>query len=416
MAMDNAGALDGIKVLDLSSVLMGPLAAQMLGDMGADVIKIEPPEGDVARTAGATQSSNMASLFLAANRNKRSIVLDLRRAEARSVLDRLVKGCDVVLHTVRSSGLERIGLSYAALAKHNPSLIYCHLKGFSDSGAYAGQPAFDDMIQALSGIAALQSVITGEPRFVPAFFADKICGVHAAHAICLALIHKHRSGRGQQIDISMFETMSAFNLIEHMGGHAFEPPIGPMGYTSVRSGIRRPQRTKDGHISLWPVTDAQWIRFFKLIGRPELADDCRFNSLAARASSPELVSELFDQVLPLRTTDEWIALCRPEDLPAAAVNTLEDLLVDRHLDSVNFWRMERHPTEGVLRTVASPISLSDSPPSIRRLAPRLGEHTREILKEFSFSDDEIDKLVAIGAARIGARNENSGATATRRAT
>jgi formyl-CoA transferase len=210
--------------------------------------------------------------------------------------------------------------------------------------------------------------------------------------------------------------MSAFNLIEHMGGHAFEPPIGPMGYTSVRSGIRRPQRTKDGYISLWPVTDAQWIRFFKLIGRPELADDRRFNSLAARARFPELVSELFDQVLPLKTTDEWIALSRPEDLPAAAVNTLEDLLADRHLASVNFWGMERHPTEGVLRTVASPISLSDSSPQIRRLAPRLGEHTREILKEFSFCDDEIDKLVAIGAAGIGAHNEDSGATSTGRAT
>lgn len=408
MSATTGAALEGIKVLDLSSVLMGPLAAQMLGDMGADVIKIEAPEGDLARTVGPTRSPGMASLFLAANRNKRSMVLDLKQAEGQAVLQRLVKSCDVVLHSVRTASLDRMGLSYTSLAKHNPAIVYCHLKGFSDGGLYAGQPAFDDVIQALSGTASLQSAISGSPRFVPVFLADKVCAVYAANAVSVALLHKFRTGRGQSIDFSMFETMTAFNMIEHLWGETFAPPIGTMGYPSLRSGTRRPHPTKDGFISLWPVTDAQWRRFFGMIGRPELGDDPRLGSVTARIAEPEVVLALFNEVLPTRTSSEWLELCALEDLPAANVNTLEDLLGDRHLLSVNFWKTALHPSEGMLRMIPNTLLLSETPPSARRHAPLLGEHTLEVLREYAYSDEDIGRLLAMGVAQVPPRSGNEG--------
>ena len=390
----HVGPLEGVKILDLSSVIMGPMTGQYLGDMGADVIKIEAPEGDITRSIGPRRSEKMGALFLANNRNKRSVVLDLKNPDGQAALRKMAAGSDVLLHSIRASSAERIGLSYAALSALNPRLIYCHVKGFSDAGAYAGRAAYDDIVQALSGLAMLQTIVAGEPRYVPSIIVDKVTAVHAAYAIALALCHRARTGRGQHLGVPMLETMVAFNSAEHLGGCVFEPPVGKMGYEPIRQGMRRPFKTKDGYLCALPYTDTNWRRFFELIERPDLQADARFGTQKGRQGNLQLVlGELANQ-LTTRTSAEWMALLGGADIPCAAVNALEDLLHDPHLESVGFWKMVEHPTEGMLRLPANPIEMSDSPPSIRRPPPRLGEHTAEVLREFEFAADEIDRLAA----------------------
>ena len=269
------GPLDGIRVLDLSTVILGPMTGQYLGDMGADVIKIEAPEGDVTRSIGPRRSDGMGALFLANNRNKRSVVLDLKTAAGQAALHRLAAGADVLLHSIRSDAAARIGLAYPALAAANPRLVYCHVRGFQDDGPYGGRAAYDDIIQALSGLAMLQKIAAGGPRYVPSIIADKVTAVHAAYAIALALFHRERTGQGQEVGVPMMETMVAFNMAEHLGGAVFEPAVGSMGYEPIRQGMRRPFPTRDGHLCLLPYTDRHWARFFELAARPDLAADPR---------------------------------------------------------------------------------------------------------------------------------------------
>ena len=388
------GALEGIRVLDLSAVVLGPMTAQYLGDMGADVIKIEPPEGDITRSIGPRRSEGMGALFLANNRNKRSIVLDLRKPDAQAVLRKMVAESDVLLHSIRASSAERIGISYATLSALNPALIYCHVKGFSDAGLYAGRPAYDDIVQALSGLAMLQKIAAGEPRYVPSIIVDKVTAVHAAYAIVAALFHRSRTGQGQEVGVPMLETMIAFNLAEHLGGCVFEPPIGRMGYEPVRQGLRRPFRTSDGYLCVLPYTDTNWHRFFELTERPDLKADPRFGTQQGRQANLELVLGELAKQLATRTSAEWIALLGPADIPCAVVNDLEDLLDDPHLQSIGFWRMMEHPTEGMLRLPANPIAMSASPPSIRHLPPRLGEHTEQVLRSFGCDAAAIENLTA----------------------
>jgi crotonobetainyl-CoA:carnitine CoA-transferase CaiB-like acyl-CoA transferase len=393
------GPLTGIKVLDLASVIMGPVAAQHLGDMGADVIKLEAPEGDLTRSIGPRKSNDMGAVFITCNRNKRSIVLDLKQPRARDVLHRLVAGSDVLIHSVRTAPAKKIGLTYEELRKHNERLVYCHVKGYSDDGAYAGQPAFDDTMQAESGLAMLQAVVAGEPRYVPSSIVDKICAIHAAYAVMLALFERAHSGLGQEVELPMFETITAFNLTEHLWGQAFQPGLGPMGYDSVRRGVRKPYPTKDGHLAFLPYSDVHWKKFFKLVGRAELADDPRFSTFPARQKNYDAVFGLVRETLAQRTTAEWVALCKDADIPMAAVNQIDDMLEHPHLKSVGFWQSLEHPTEGMLNVASNPIGLKRTPPSIRRLPPRLGEHTREVLREYEYRGDEIDELVAGGVAR-----------------
>ncbi len=381
-----AGPLEGIKVLDLTSVILGPMAAQHLGDMGADVIKIEAPEGDITRSIGARRSEGMGALFLANNRNKRSVVLDLKDATGQAMLHTMARDCDVLLHSIRASSAEKIGLAYEALAANNPRLIYCHVKGFSDLGTYAGRPAYDDIVQALSGLAMLQTVVAGEPRYVPSIIADKITALHAAYAITLALFARERTGRGQLVGVPMLESLVAFNAAEHLGGCVFEPPEGKMGYEPVRQGLRRPFKTQDGWICALPYTDTNWRRFFELTARPDLAADARFASQRGRQANLAVVLGELAQQLTTRTSAEWSTLLAKADIPFAAVNDLEDLLNDPHLVSVDFWKLIEHPTEGLLRLPANPIEMSATPPSIRRLPPRLGEHTAEVLRSIGYAD------------------------------
>lgn len=393
------GPLSGIKVLDLASVIMGPVAAQHLADMGAEVIKVEAPEGDLTRSIGPRKSNDMGAVFITCNRNKRSIVLDLKQPRAREVLHRLVAGSDVLIHSVRTEPARKIGLTYEELRKHNERLVYCHVKGYSDDGAYAGQPAFDDTMQAESGLAMLQSVVAGEPRYVPSSIVDKICAIHAAYAVVLALFERAQSGVGQEVELPMFETITAFNLTEHLWGQAFQPALGTMGYDSVRRGVRKPYPTKDSHLAFLPYSDLHWHKFFHLVGKPELAADPRFATFPARQKNYDAVFGFVRETLAGRTTAEWVQLFANADIPMSAVNEIDDMLEHPHLKSVDFWQLLEHPTEGTLRMASNPIGLKRTPPSIRRLPPRLGEHTREVLREFEYLAGEIDTLVNEGVAR-----------------
>ena len=386
------GPLDGITVLDLSSVILGPMTGQYLGDMGADVIKVESPEGDVTRAIGPRRSEGMGALFLANNRNKRSIVLDLKTAEGQAALQRLATGADVLLHSIRAAAAARIGLGYAALAAANPRLVYCHVRGFQDDGPYGGRPAYDDIIQALSGLAMLQKIAAGEPRYMPSLIADKVSAVHAAYAIALALFHRERTGRGQEVGVPMLETMVAFNMQEHLGGSVFEPAVGRMGYEPIREGMRRPFRTSDGHLCLLPYTNPHWRRFCELVARPELMADPAFATQHGRQANVGRVWGEVGRLVALRSNAEWAGLLKGTDIPHAVLNDLEDLLDDPHLQATGFWQMLEHPTEGTLRLPANPIVMPDSPPSIRLLPPRLGEHTAEILREHGFEPDAIRRI------------------------
>ena len=386
------GPLAGIRVVECASIVLGPMTGQYLGDMGAEVIKVEAPDGDLTRRIGPQRSDHMSALFVGCNRNKRSIVLDLKQQEQRVALYDLVSGADVFLTSIRPASARRIGLGYGDVSAANPRVVYCQVEGFGEGGPYAGKAAYDDIVQALSGLAQLQTVVTKEPRYVPSILADKITGVHAAYGIALALFHRERTGRGQAINIPMFETVAAFNLIEHLWGHAFEPPLAPMGYPPVATAARRPFQTLDGYLAVMPYTDAHWSRFYELNERPDRASDPRFATFAGRQEHLALVwSDLKDQVAE-RTNADWIALLENEDIPFAVVNSLEDLLTDPHLEEVGFWQYLEDEFDGTCRLPASPVGLVDTPPSIRRLPPRLGEHTLEVLLEIGMGEEDSRRL------------------------
>lgn len=388
--------LEGIRVLEIASMIFGPVAGQYLGDMGADVIKLEPPEGDLTRSIGPRRSPKMGAFFLTSNRSKRSIVVDLKRPEGRAILLKLVAKTDVLLHSMRTPAANRLGMDYQTLSAANPGLVYCHLTGYGDDGLYAGRPAYDDIIQAASGLAMLQTVVAGQPRFIPTIVADKISGVHAAYGIVLALMHRARTGEGQQVDVAMFETMAAFNMLEHQWGHVFEPPVGDMGYLPVATAARRPYKTKDGFLALLPYSDAHWNSFFGLAGETQIMLDERFATFAARQKHFRDVWDEIERQVARKTNAEWLALLSPQDIPFSVVNTLEDLTTDPHLASVKFWEMMEHPTEGLLRMPRNAISMSATPPEITRLPPNLGEHSTEILREFDYADDAIAQFLAPG--------------------
>jgi crotonobetainyl-CoA:carnitine CoA-transferase CaiB-like acyl-CoA transferase len=373
------GPLKGVRVLDLTTVVMGPSATQMLGDLGADVIKIESATGDSMRWIGPWRHPGMGPLFLQANRNKRSVALDLKTPEGKSAALALAEQADVVVSNVRPQALQRLGLDYDSLHQRNPRLIYCAAVGYGSGGPDSGKAVYDDLIQAASGIAGLFGVVDGAPRYAPINVCDRVVGLYVANAITAALYHRAGNGEGQFIEVPMFETMTQFVLADHIGGRAFEPPEGETGYKRLLSRSRGPYPTRDGHLAVVVYTDRHWRDFTKLVGSPDLLDvDERFRSMQSRTQNAEAVGRFLADQLPNKTTAEWLELLHGVDIPACPVNAIEDLFEDPHLKAVQFFQKMQHPTEGTVTTCRFPVHFSRTPASIQRLAPTLGEHSDEI--------------------------------------
>jgi crotonobetainyl-CoA:carnitine CoA-transferase CaiB-like acyl-CoA transferase len=393
-----AGPLDGVKIVEMTSVVLGPWACQMLADMGADVIKVEPPRGDSNRTLGAAAHPGMAALYLTCNRNKRSIVLDLTKPEARDALLAMVRDADVFVHNNRPQVMTKLRLDYKDMLAANPRLIYCGAYGYAKAGPYGKQGALDDSIQSASGIAMLSADRPGGPAYLPTIVADKTTALTVVYAVLAALFHRERSGEGQQIEVPMFETMVNYVMAEHLWGMTFDPPKGPPGYPRLMSEQRKPYRTRDGYIAILPYLDAHWQKFCKLTGNDALAEEPQFRTMADRVRNIDATCLRIGSIMATRTTAEWLALFDGTGVPANVVNSLADLAHDPHLLATGFWQFVDHPTEGRLRMPSFPVGFGATPASIRRPAPRLGEHTEEVLREAGLDAAAIAALTVSGAA------------------
>ena len=399
----NPGPLSGVRVIDMTTVVMGPYATQILADYGADVIKVESPSGDVLRLAAPMRNRGMGAAFLQANRNKRSIVLDVKKPRARDALLRLCGTADIFVHNIRGAAMTRAGLGEADVRGDNERLIYVSLIGFGESGPYAGRPAYDDLIQGMSGIPALHArVAHEEPRYVPLTMVDRIMGVSAAQTILAALVHRDRTGEGQAVDVPMFETIAQLVLGDHMGGRTFEPAIGEPGYPRLLASDRKPYRTSDGYICVLIYNNKEWETFFRAIGRSEqYAADPRLSDHAVRTAHYSEVYAIVAGILKTRSTAEWEKLFAENDIPSAPLHDLDSLIDDPHLAAVGFFRDMDHPTEGAIRLTGIPSRWSASQPEITRHPPSLGEHSIEVLREAGFGETEIDNLCTEGATVDG---------------
>ncbi len=397
------GPLEGIRIVDLSSVVVGPLATQVLADYGADVIKVEAPAGDVSRSlAGRAVTANMSSKFIHLNRNKRSVVLNLKKPAGYNALLRLIKDADVLIWNVRPSAMARLKLSYDEVRAVNPRIIYCGLFGFGQGGRYREKPAYDTIIQGGAGVAALHQRATGEPRYVPIVVADRTVGGIAVQMILMALLNRERKGVGASIEIPMFENMAKFVLEEHMYLQTFDPPLGSTGDPRLFDPEARPKQTSDGWISISANTNDQAFAFFDAIGRPELKTDPRFCSIAARFAN---VSEYFairNVELKKKTTTEWMEIFDRVGVPAMPVHTLESLMEDPHLVDVDFFEKVNHPTEGTIINMKLPNKSTFGKRDNFLAAPKIGQHSVEILREAGYADAEIKELVATGVTIDGA--------------
>jgi crotonobetainyl-CoA:carnitine CoA-transferase CaiB-like acyl-CoA transferase len=389
------GPLAGYRILDLTAVVLGPLATQMLGDYGADIIKVEPTTGDLMRANGVSKTRGMSSIFLAINRNKRSLAIDLKTPEGLAVIERLLPGIDAVVHNMRVPAIERLGLGYEAVRRIKPDIVYCVATGFGESGAHAGRPAFDDVIQASSGLADLLGHESGLPDYVPTLLADKTCGMALCNAVLAALLHRERTGQGQQVEVPMLETMVAFNMAEHLGGLTFagpDAPDAPAGYARLLAGGRKPAPTRDGYIALLPYSSEHWVDFFAAAGRSDLAEKLNVADRHARNARVKELYAAMHEVTRSMSTEEALAMCERLDIPATRLWRLQDLPDHPHLQSVDLFQTVAHPSEGPIRSVRPPTLFSASPAELARHAPRIGEHTLDVLREAGLCDQEIAQL------------------------
>jgi crotonobetainyl-CoA:carnitine CoA-transferase CaiB-like acyl-CoA transferase len=390
------GLLAGIRVIDVTSVVLGPYATQMLGDLGADVIKIETKDGDSTRQIGPSRNPGMAAYFAMLNRNKRSVVLDLKRPEAKQALLRLVETADVFVHNMRPGAAKRLGLDYPNLAAHNPRIVYASAAGFRKNSSARDDPAFDDLIQGVSGAAFLNAGPDGAPRYFPTVVVDKLTGLMLASMIGMALFHRERTGVGQQVHVPMMETMVAFLLVEHFWSGVFGEPEKGLGYPRLLTPHRKPYATQDGFISVIALTDAHWSKLFAAMGRAALIEDPRFCSIAARSKHVDALYATLTEGMTQRTTAEWLVILRKADIPCGATNRLQDLMSNAYLRETGFFTQMQHPEDGNVVLPAIAPEFSATPPSVRRLWPTLGQHTEEVLREAGFSASEISAITKAG--------------------
>lgn len=419
LATEVTGPLKGVRIVDLTSVVFGAYATQILGDYGADVIKVEAPSptgggghgGDIMRWAGKVPDgagADLGPIFLTINRNKRSVLLDLRKKSAIDALAQLIASADVLTSNIRYEGMKRLGLAYEDVKKIKPDIVFVHAAGYGSDGPYAGLPAYDDLIQAGSGSADLLSRVDGDPkpRYVPTLMADKVSGLFMANAITAALFHRARTGEGQFVEVPMFEAVTSFVLAEHFYGHVFDPATGPWSYGRVTNPDRRPYKTKDGHIGLLPYSDKQWDQFFEIAGKPGVfKNDPRFATYKARTQNIRELYAMIEELTETKTTQEWLDLLMPLSIPIVKMNRLDDLQNDPHLQAVGFFERHDHPSAGAYFALRPPVRFGATPANIRRHPPRLGEQTREVLTELGLTGEAIDALEHEGA--VGAALEKS---------
>jgi crotonobetainyl-CoA:carnitine CoA-transferase CaiB-like acyl-CoA transferase len=395
-----AGPLAGVRVLDLTTVVMGPYATQILGDFGADVIKVEPPEGDVMRYAWPFRHPGMGSIYLNVNRNKRSVVLDLKKDAGREACLALARHSDVLVYNIRPQAMARLKLSYDEVRNVNPRIIYAGCFGYSQRGPYAAKAAYDDLIQGAAGLPwLLQKQGAPEPRYAPMIVADRSVGQQVASAVSAALYYREKTGKGQRIDVPMFEHLLQIVLGDHLGGYTFDPQHGEPGYARILTPDRRPYQTADGYVCALIYTNKQWKAFLDIIGKPELLERPEYATQEARSQNYRQSYAMIAEEMKRRTTAFWLEALERGDIPVQRMNTLDDIVADPHLKAIDYLHMVEHPSEGRIRALAVPSEWSESTPEYRRHAPRLGEHTREVLREAGLSDQEIHSLIDSGAAK-----------------
>lgn len=392
------GPLEGLRIVDLTTVVLGPYATRILADLGADVIKVETLSGDQIRHYKPFKHEGMAGNFLNLNRNKRSISVDLKTPQGMAVLQRLLSSAHAFIHNMRQQAADRLGLSYEGVRSINPEIVYCAAVGFGSAGPYSGRAAYDDVIQAGSGLAGLHAMVHGEPAFVPTVLCDKITGYTVAYAIMAALLQQARGGGGQAVEVPMLETAAEFALVEHFHGATFEPPLGEIGFKRVLSKYRKPFRTRDGYMCILPYSDANWADFFRFTGRTEFLGDPRLRVLADRVHHIDLLYSVVEEEAPRFPNAEWQAFCDRVSIPCMPVKSLDELLQDEHLAAVEMFPMHQHPTEGAYRVVRSPVQFA-APFQVRHHAPRLGEDSIGVLKEAGFSSAEIEGLLRDGVVQ-----------------
>jgi crotonobetainyl-CoA:carnitine CoA-transferase CaiB-like acyl-CoA transferase len=388
------GPLDGVRVVDLTTVVVGPTATMFLADYGAEVIKVESPGGDLLRTLGGrSKSGQLSGKFTNFNRNKRSIMLDLKQEKAREALGRLLETADVFIANIRPAALDRLGLGAEALRTRFKRLIVCNLMGFGQGGRYRDRPAYDSIIQGMSGVAACNARIFGEPKFVPMVLMDHTVGLIAGQCILAALFHREKTGEGQSIEVPMFENAASFVLVEHLGDQTFVPPLGDWGDRRVLDPLAQPIQTKDGWICVSANTDGQAFALFKAIGRPELKDDPKFNSVKSRYANVREYFSIRAEGLRAKTSAEWLDILEQADVPAGPVHSIETLTEDEHLADVGFFRRVEHPVEGTKIELGNPNKFSAGLRQDQTVAPYLGGESVAILSEIGYADGEIEAML-----------------------
>ena len=391
------GPLQGVRVIDLTTVMLGPFCTQILGEMGAEIIKIETPEGDVNRWTGESRSPGMSTGQLIKGRNKRSIILDLKVKKVRKVFEKLIQTADVFVHNIRPKAAKRLAIDYETIAELNHNIIYASATGFGETGPFADKPAYDDLIQGASGIASLFGKVTGTPRYVPSVMADKTTGLFLSNYISMALFHRERTGEGQKLHVPMYESFAAFVVSEHMQGQTFVPPTGPAGYTRMLTSHRKPYETKVGFICVVPYTQKHWANFLALVGRADLLKDPRFSNQTERTKNIDTLYEIVSDNMKSRSTNNWIIALSDADIPAGPMNSPEDLFECPHLKAVEMFPEIEHPTEGRIKHIKVPAAFSKTPGGLYHHSEKLGASTNTVLNELGFSRTEISELENLGA-------------------